>query len=92
MRPKFEDIYNTLQGVLIPEARVSGVENAFADGTPCERCYSDMLDAYERLCVRLGVEDEDEDVEDIIRSFLEMQWILCEKMFYYGMHYDELGK
>ena len=45
-----EEVYDTLKGVLIPQARVVGVENAFEPGGECERAYSQMLDAYERLC------------------------------------------
>mgnify|MGYP006955466334 FL=1 len=40
-----------------------------------------MLDAYERLRERLGVTDEDEDVEIIIDSLLAIQRKLCREMF-----------
>ena len=79
-----EEVYDTLKGVLIPQVRVAGVENAFEPGGECERAYSQMLDAYERLCQRLGVEEEDDDVEIIIRSLMKIEGILCRKMFTYG--------
>ena len=44
--------------------------------------YEEMLDAYARLRERLGVEDEDEDVEIIINSLLAIQQKLCLEMFY----------
>ena len=40
-----------------------------------------MLKAYARVCDRLGVVDEDEDVEVIIESLLSIQRILCMEMF-----------
>ena len=40
-----------------------------------------MLDAYARLRDRLGVVDEDSDVEIIIDSLLTIQRELCLKMF-----------
>ena len=82
-----EDIYDSLQGVLVPEARVPWVKNLFLPGSPCDRAYSDMLDAYERLRDRLGVADEDEDVEIIINSLLDIQQILGHEMFRCGVEY-----
>lgn len=78
-------VYETLHGVLIPEARVPGVEDAFAPGSRCERLYSAMLDAYERLCERLQVDgDEDADVEIIIQSLMEIEEEMCYRMYVYG--------
>ena len=58
MRSQFiYDVYDTLQGEMI--VPVPGVENAFAEGTPCERLYAEATEAYERLRERLGVVDED---------------------------------
>lgn len=76
------DVYQSLLGNMI--VPVPGVENAFAPGSICDRRYSDMLDAYARLCARLGVADEDEDVEMIINSLLSIQNELCMKMYEYG--------
>ena len=84
---RIEDIYDSLQGVLVPEARVPWVKNLFLPGSPCDRAYSDMLDAYERLRDRLGVADEDEDVEIIINSLLDIQQILGHEMFRCGVEY-----
>ena len=80
----FEDIYRTLWGEIHGEYAVAGVENAFADGSECDRLYAELSQAYERLRDRLGVVDEDMDVEVIIGNMLTMQRILCEKMFLYG--------
>ena len=82
-----EDIYDSLQGVLVPEARVPWVKNLFLPGSPCDRAYSDMLDAYERLRDRLGAADEDEDVEIIINFLLDIQQILGHEMFRCGVEY-----
>ena len=65
---------------------------AFAEGEYCMNEYSDMLDAYERLRKRLGVQDEDRDVEDIINAFLNMQRELCFRMFRYGAFYGAVNR
>lgn len=85
MKETFVDqVYDTLQGVLIPEACIEGVENAFAEDCECTRLYAEMLEAYERLCDRLGVQDEDEDVEVIINSLMSINHVLAHKMYEYG--------
>ena len=79
-----EYVYSTLIGTYVPGAGASGVENAFADGQPCQELYSKAYDAYQRLCDRLGVIDEDDDVEVIFDAFLSMCKILGIKMYHYG--------
>lgn len=82
-----EDVYDTLRGFSIPQARVKGVENLFAPGEECEGLYGQMLDAYERLRNRLGVEDEDADVEVIISSLLRIEGIISRRMYHYGAQF-----
>ena len=89
-----ERVYDTLNGLILPDYCVPGVENAFDGNRPCMQLYAEASDAYNRLCERLGVVDEDEDVEIIFNSFLDMNRILSLKMFYYGtvFHSAELQK
>jgi len=68
-----------------------GVENAFADDAYCMKKYRQMRDAYDRLCDRLGVEDEDEDVECIIGCFMDMERELCRLMFGYGQKFSGMA-
>ena len=63
-----ELVYESLTGELIVPIR--DVPNTFAPGSLCEGKYQEMLDAYARLRDRLGVVDEDADVEIIIDSLL----------------------
>lgn len=79
-----EAVYYTLQGELCEP--VPGVEDAFEDGKFCAQWYQDMLDAYERICHRLG-EQEDADGEIMINSLLRIQKELCMKMFEYGRRF-----
>ena len=80
----FEDVYLTVCGEVHGAYAVPGVENAYATGSPCDLLYEEMSQAYERLRDRLGVIDEDPDVEIIINNLMRIQQILCEKMFFYG--------
>lgn len=79
-----EDVYDTLRGIRNPDAAVKGVENMFTSGSECELLYDRMLGAYERLRNRLGVEDEDSDVETIISSLMAIERTISFKMYEYG--------
>ena len=82
-----EAVYQTMLGnMIIP---VPMVENAFADGKPCDNYYTEVDRAYERLRSRLNVEDEDDDVETIISAMLSIQRYLCFRMYEYG---NQLGR
>lgn len=84
MQSNFEDIYFTVLGELASEYAVPGVENAYAPGGECDRLYNEICQARDRLYQRLGVQDEDPDVEIILGNHLLIQRILCEKMFRCG--------
>ena len=74
-----ELVYESLIGELVDP--IKDVPNAFEPGGYCESQYRQVLEAYERLRGRLGVVDEDPDVEIIIDSLLEIQRKLCMEMF-----------
>ena len=74
-----ELVYESLIGELVDP--IKDVPNAFEPGSYCETRYHQVLEAYERLRGRLGVTDEDPDVEIIIDSLLEIQRKLCMEMF-----------
>ena len=81
---QIENIFYTLLGQMQEEYCVPGVENLFAEGSECEQAYDEMLEAYAHLRQRLGVTDEDPDVETILHSFWTMQRLIAIKMFEYG--------
>lgn len=83
-----DEIYAAVQGLLTEDTLFPWVQNAFTPGSPCEKAYSHMQDAYARLCKRLGVADEDPDVEVVIDSLLEIQRELCREMFLCGRKYE----
>lgn len=84
-----EEVYYSLLGQTVDEYKLTWVENAFASGGECERNYEAVFAAYERLCARLGVVNEDADVERIIDAMLDIQKELCLKMFAYGVLYEQ---
>lgn len=83
-------VYNTLNGLYRPDCGVLGVENAFAESTPCTNLYSQAFDAYQRLCDRLGVIDEDEDVQIIFDSLSDICKIMSLEMYRYGATFSQL--
>lgn len=85
----YEKIYDTLCGNLLDEYAVAGIENVFAEGSFCDCRYGRMRSAYERLCGRLGVRDEDSDLEIIVDSLLDIQSYIARKMFFLGVQYRE---
>ena len=84
---EIEKIYLTLLGVMQEQFRVPGMENLFVEGSECMNRYSEMLAAYERLCERLGIIDEDKDVEIIIDALMTIERKISMKMFEYGMKF-----
>lgn len=84
---EMRDIYFTLTGQLIPVAEVPGVPDAFAEGSFCARLLEEIYDARNRLLDRLGVVDEDADLECILSGYEEMQEYLCLEMFRLGQRW-----
>lgn len=71
-----------------PVAESSVVKDEFAEGEYCEKLYSQMLEAYERVCRRLGKLDaEDRDMEIIISNLLSIGRYQSMKMFDYGVFF-----
>ena len=77
-----EKIYESLMGDLVEP--VPGVENAFSVGSRCAVLYEQVYASKQRLCDRLGIE-EDEDVEELIDCLLEISRELSIKMYSYGV-------
>ncbi len=82
-----EEIYQSLCGNL--KKPIPGAESLYYEGSRCENAWGDISLAYESLRVRLGVEDEDRDVEDIMQAFLTIQHELALKMFEFGREYEK---
>ena len=85
-----ERIYDLICGNLdlntafVPESAI--VKSEFEDGGDCAEAYGRMLDAYSRLCERLGTKEwEDADVEVVIRELIGIGKHLSMKMFAYGV-------
>ena len=79
-----ERVYLTLNGELEEWAQVPGVENLFEEGKYCQLRYEEIYSVCQRLCDRLGAENEDEDVESLINAFMNIQREMCIRMFEYG--------
>lgn len=83
-----ENVYEAVCGAYADEAdyviQNVQIKNEFAEGQPCSEAYKRVYEANRRLCARLGV-DEDPDVEMIIDSMLDINRIVNEKMFKYGL-------
>ena len=77
-------IYDSLMGNLTKEACCPEIDNLFEYGKPCAVLYEQTLEAYWRLCGRLGQEDEDDAGEIMINSLLKITQIVSMKMFEYG--------
>lgn len=80
-------VYDTLSGNLHGQYAVPGVEDAFAAGSECLRLYEEMTAVRDQLQSRVGLPEEDEDVERIISILESVQRILAIKMFDYGQKF-----
>ncbi len=90
-----EHIYNLvcgnydLQSNQLIEASI--VKNEFAEGSDCATAYSQMLDAYSRICQRLAATEwDDPDVEIIINELMHIGHQVALKMFDYGYLFGRL--
>lgn len=79
--PSFEDIYETVNGMREKEYCVPWIEDAFAEGKVCDKRYEEMRQAYLRICDRLGVGDEDEDLNTIIRCMESIQKEIAKDIY-----------
>ncbi len=62
------------------------VQSEFVEGSDCANAYSRMLEAYSRICARLGVEEwADADVEIIINELMGIGKHISLRMFDYGV-------
>lgn len=84
-----DELYQSLCGNMVRP--VPGISSLYYPGSDCDRAWERITQAYEHLCERLGVEDEDEDedVEDIISAFLCIQYEFAVKMFEYRREYEK---
>ena len=79
-----EQVYETLLNTLEVESALPWVMPVFVPGHPCFDAYCEMQEAYDRLRQRLVAEEEDPDVEEIIRCLLLHGKLLALEMFRYG--------
>lgn len=79
-----EQVYDSLCDNLVESARIPGVENLFTDNSACQAAYEQILEAYDRLCLRLNTNGEDPDVEIILTQMRRIQKITAMKMYEYG--------
>lgn len=82
-------VYESLVGSLTAEYRCREVENLFGVNQTCTELYSQMLEAYWRICARLGQDEEDADGEIMINSLLDIMKIVGLKMFEYGQQFGK---
>ncbi len=76
-------IYTSVMGSFLPGYECKKVENLFETGKPCANLYREAIEAYWRLCGRLGTE-EDADGEIMLSSMMEITKIAACSMFAYG--------
>ena len=77
-------VYDSAMGNMANGYALTGVENLFAAEKECYYLYAEILEAYERLCDRLGVIDEDKDIEVILNNFLQICRIAGLEMYDHG--------
>lgn len=86
-------IYDLMNGSLdlennaIEESKY--VEDEFSEGKVCQIAYAEILDAYQRICERLKIGEEDKDIEVIMNNFNTIMEHLCMKMYDYGYFFSQ---
>lgn len=88
MSERFIDtVYQTVIGELQPDFALQGVEDSFAPGGLCDKAYEEMRCAYNRILERLGIENEDIDLETILHCMTVIQKEIAYQMYRYGVHF-----
>ena len=80
-------VYDTLHGNLTEAACVPDVENLFAEGTLCDSLYDNIHAANARLLDRLDAQNEDQDLEIIVNSFLGLCRETGRAMYHLGTRF-----
>ena len=68
------------------------VTNEFEEGMYCDRAYNEVYDANRRVCERLDLEEDDDDVECIISNLLGIAKHISMKMYDYGALFSKDSK
>ena len=84
MNTLVEQVYETLTGQALAQYAVPGIEDVFAGDSECAILYDQVLAAYDRLRERLGIANEDPDIEMIIGNLMRIEKTIAYKMFDYG--------
>lgn len=77
----FERIRDSVLGYLKPSERVCWVEDISREGTDYDRAYQRLLFLRERLCLRCGLQPEDEDMEAMLNAVLDLEKAVARGMF-----------
>ena len=80
----FDEVYESMLGLLTEEYALADVNNAFVPGSYCDRQYARMRAAYERLCDRLKTGEEDPDLDVMVDAMENIQKELCRRLFHYA--------
>ena len=78
----FDEVYESMLGLLTEEYALPDVNNAFVPGSYCDRQYARMREAYERICQRLQVE-EDRDLNIMVEAMEKIQKELCRRIYFH---------
>lgn len=87
-----ELVYDLVNGALdleeYPVEESKYVKNEYEEDGLCAKLYSDMRDAYDRVCARLGKPGaEDRDLDIMVDSLLKIDRYTSMKMYEYGWHF-----
>ena len=84
MECRVDRVYETVMGLRTSEAAEPDVNNLFAEGGRCDKLYEEVYAAKNNLNRRL-TQEEDRDVEQIIRNLLNITKIVSYEMYSYGI-------
>ena len=90
LEEQIEKIYEAMIGMESCCLYGEEIENLFEEGKPCEKLYGEVYDAKFSIAQRLGMVDEDEEVELIINNLLEIGRIQSIAMFRHGQKFGRI--
>ena len=85
----YEQVYETLTGMMDEEMAVPGVEDITQKGFLYERAYQRIYEARLRLCERFDIPFKDRDLERIMVAILDIEEDIARYMYHYGALFAE---
>ena len=87
-------VYELMNGTwdleALPVEESEFVKDELEQGQPCEQLYQQAYEAAKRICKRLEIEEDDEDILLIFNNLMKITKYFSLKMYDYGVMFSDM--